>query len=180
VSQGRYVAFLRAINVGGRVVKMPVLRKIFEALKLAEVETFIASGNVVFTSSVEAARLEPVIEKRLHEMLGYPVVTFLRSTAEVAAVAAHDPFEAALPPGGRLYVGFLRETPSPSARSRLRVLATAKDALAVHGRELYWRCAVPSTESTVSGAVLEKVLGQPATLRNVNTIRRLAAKYPCA
>lgn len=176
----RYVAFLRAINVGGRVVKMPVLKKIFEALKLAEVETFIASGNVVFTSSAEPARLEPIIEERLQETLGFSVVTFLRTTAEVAAVAGHDPFDAPLPPGGRLYVGFLREPPSASARNQLRALTTAKDALAGHGRELYWRCTVPSTESIVSGAVLEKVLGQPATLRNVNTIRRLVAKYPCA
>ena len=178
--QRRYVAFLRAINVGGRVVKMPVLKKIFEALKLAEVETFIASGNVVFTSAAEAVRLEPIIEERLHKTLGFSVVTFLRTTAEVAAVAEHDPFAAPLPPGGRLYVGFLRESPSASARTQLSALTTANDALAVHGRELYWRCTVPSMESIVSGAVLEKVLGQPATLRNVNTLRRLAAKYPCA
>ncbi|HEY7502872.1 MAG TPA: DUF1697 domain-containing protein [Gemmatimonadales bacterium] len=176
----RYVAFLRAINVGGRVVKMPVLKKIFEAVKLAEVETFIASGNVVFSSSSQAARLEPIIEDRLRETLGYSVVTFLRTTAEVAAVAEYDPFDAPLPPGGRLYVGFLREAPSASARARLSEHTTAKDALAVHGKEVYWRCAVPSMESMVSGAVLERVLGQPATLRNVNTIRRLAAKYPCA
>jgi uncharacterized protein (DUF1697 family) len=180
VTQRRYVAFLRAINVGGRVVKMPVLKKIFEALKLADVETFIASGNVVFTSSAEAPRLELLIEERLHKTLGFPVVTFLRTTAEVAAVADHDPFDAPLPPGGRLYVGFLRQSPSASVRNQLTALTTATDALAVHGRELYWCCAVPSMESIVSGAVLEKVLGQPATLRNVNTIRRLAAKYPCA
>jgi uncharacterized protein (DUF1697 family) len=180
MTQRRYVAFLRAINVGGRVVKMPVLKKIFEGLKLAEVETFIASGNVVFSSSSDAARLEPTIEAKLQETLGYSVVTFLRTTAEVAAVAGYDPFDGPLPPGGRLYVGFLRKSPSASARSQLSALTTAKDALALHGRELYWRCTVPSMESIVSGAVLEKVLGQPATLRNVNTIRRLAAKYPCA
>jgi uncharacterized protein (DUF1697 family) len=180
VTPRRYVAFLRAINVGGRIVKMPALKKIFEAMRLAEVETFIASGNVVFSSSAEATRLEPIIEERLQQALGFSVVTFLRTTAEVAAVAEHDPFDPPLPPGGRLYVGFLRESPAASARNRLRALTTAKDALAVHGRELYWRCAVPSMESIVSGAVLEKVLGQPATLRNVNTIRRLAAKYPCA
>jgi uncharacterized protein (DUF1697 family) len=178
VTQRRYVAFLRAINVGGRLVKMPVLKRIFESVKLAEVETFIASGNVVFTSSTQAARLEPIIEERLRETLGFSVVTFLRTTADVAAVAEHEPFDAQLPPGARLYVGFLRESPAPATRKRLLALTTAKDALAVHGRELYWRCAVPSMESLVSGALLEKVLGQPATLRNVNTIRRLAAKYP--
>jgi uncharacterized protein (DUF1697 family) len=53
VKKCRYVAFLRAINVGGRVVKMATLKQIFVGLKLAEVETFIASGNVVFTSPAE-------------------------------------------------------------------------------------------------------------------------------
>ena len=59
----RYVAFLRAIDVGGRVVKMTKLKQVFEDLKLAEVETFIASGNVIFTSSGDAARLQTRIER---------------------------------------------------------------------------------------------------------------------
>jgi uncharacterized protein (DUF1697 family) len=174
----RYVALLRAINVGGRVVKMTALKRIFENLKLAGVETFIASGNVVFTSASEPARLASRIEQGLEEALGYPVVTFLRTTDEIAAVAARAPFGTAVPEGGRIYVGFLREPPSPSARRKVMALTTAADTFAVDGRELYWMCAVPSTESIISGATLEKVLGQPATLRNVNTIRRLAAKYP--
>jgi hypothetical protein len=49
--------------------------------------------------------------------------------------------------------------------------------LAVEGRELYWLCATPSMESIVSGATLERVFGQPATLRNLNTVQRLALKY---
>jgi uncharacterized protein (DUF1697 family) len=178
VKKPRHVAFLRAVNVGGRVVKMATLKQIFENLKLTEVETFIASGNVIFTSAAAAGRLEPLIEKGLQKALGYAVMTFLRTTEEIAAVAAHDPFGTPLPPGGRLYVGFLRHPPSASARERIMALTTPKDAFAVQGRELYWLCAVPSMESIISGTTLEKVLGQPATLRNVNTVRRLAAKYP--
>ncbi len=178
MKQRRYVAFLRAINVGGRVVKMTRLKQIFEDLKLAEVETFIASGNVIFTSPADAARLEIHIEKGLQAALGYPVVTFLRSAEELAAVAERDPFGTPVPPGGRIYVGFLRDPPPASARKRVVALATSTDSFAVDGRELYWLCAVPSMQSIISGATLEKVLGQPATLRNVNTVRRLAAKYP--
>ena len=174
----RYVAFLRAVNVGGRVVKMAALKKIFEDLKLADVETFITSGNVIFTSPAEAARLEPRIEEGLQLALGYPVVTFLRTTEEIAAVAERDPFGTPVPPGGRLYVAFLREPPPASVRRKVAELTTPTDAFAVHGRELYWLCAVPSMESIISGATLEKAVGQAATLRNVNTVRRLAAKYP--
>lgn len=176
----RYVAFLRAINVGGRVVKMTKLKQIFEDLKLAEVETFIASGNVIFTSSGDAGRLETRIEKGLHVALGYPVVTFLRSAEEIGAIAERDPFGTPVPPGGRIYVGFLRYPPPASVRKKVVALATSTDILAVDGRELYWLCAVPSLQSIISGATLEKVLGQPATLRNINTVRRLAAKYPSA
>jgi uncharacterized protein (DUF1697 family) len=64
VKQRRYIGFLRAINVGGRVVKMATLKQIFVNLKLAEVETFIASGNVIFTSPADAASLEAYIARR--------------------------------------------------------------------------------------------------------------------
>jgi uncharacterized protein (DUF1697 family) len=60
---------------------------------------------------------------------------------------------------------------------KVEALATPTDQLAVLGRELYWMCGIPSMQSTVSGTVLEKALGQAVTLRNANTVRRLAAKY---
>ena len=173
----RYVAFLRAINVGGRVVKMTALKKLFEGLKLAEVETFIASGNVVFSSAAEAAKLEALIERGLQKALGYEVTTFLRTTAEIAAIARRDPFGVPLPPGARVYVAFLRDKPPAGAKRTVAELATATDTLAVEGREIHWLCATLSTESLISGATLEKTLGQPATLRNINTVRRLAEKY---
>ncbi len=140
-------------------------------------ETFIASGNVVFRSGSEAAALGTLIERGLEKALGYPVVTFLRSTDEIAAVAERNPFGTPLAPGARIYVGFLRDRPSPGVRRKVVELATPTDTFAVDGRELYWMCATPSMESLISGATLEKVVGQPATLRNLNTVRRLAAKY---
>jgi uncharacterized protein (DUF1697 family) len=173
----RYVAFLRAINVGGRVVKMTALKSIFEAMKFDEVETFIASGNVIFTSKIAAPKLETQIEKGLEKALGYPVTTFLRTVNEISAIAERNPFGGPIPPGGRVYVAFLRNHPGSAVRQKVAVLSTPSDEFTVHGRELYWLCTVPSLKSIMSGATLEKVLGQPATLRNVNTVRRLAAKY---
>ena len=61
----RYVAFLRAINVGGHVVKMDRLRRIFESMRFRNVETFIASGNVIFEAAGNADVLERRIEKGL-------------------------------------------------------------------------------------------------------------------
>ena len=176
----KYVAFLRAINVGGHTVKMDYLRNLFEGIGLANVETFIASGNVIFDSKTRNTRtLEQKIEKYLREILGYEVRTFVRATSELAVVANHKPFgETELSAAGNsLYVGFLADQPNNEAKKKLLSLSSATDEFAVHGREVFWLCRTSFSESTVSGALLEKTLGMPATFRNVNTVRRIAAKY---
>ena len=63
----QYVAFLRAVNVGGRVVKMTELKKIFEGAGLEDVSTFIASGNVIFASAKPPQKLEPQIQAALQK-----------------------------------------------------------------------------------------------------------------
>ena len=89
----RYIALLRAINVGGHKVKMDRLRKLFESLGLSNVETFIASGNVIFDSPAEDARtLEKQIEDYLRKSLGFEVATFVRSVSELEAIAGYRPF----------------------------------------------------------------------------------------
>ncbi len=88
----RFVAFLRALNVGGHgVVKMEALKRHFEKLGFTDVETFIASGNVVF-SSKGVKGLDERIAAALERELGYPVATFVRTVAELADAAAHEPF----------------------------------------------------------------------------------------
>ena len=79
----RLFAFLRAINVGGHTVTMDKLRRTFEELGLFDVETFIASGNVMFNSpGTSLSGLERKIAARLEESLGYEVVTFIRTAPE--------------------------------------------------------------------------------------------------
>src|SRR5687768_17634428 len=89
----KYVAFLRAINVGGHTVKMDHLRSLFAALGFANVETFIASGNVIFDSpSKTPAALERKIEKHLFDSFGYKAATFIRTVNELTEVVSHQPF----------------------------------------------------------------------------------------
>ncbi|MEK6333780.1 MAG: DUF1697 domain-containing protein [Acidobacteriota bacterium] len=176
----KYVAFLRAINVGGHTVKMDYLRQLCAGLGLANVETFIASGNVIFDSKSGNARaLEQKIEKHLRENLGYEVRTFVRAAKELAAVSNFKSFSAGelKAPGHRLYVGFLSEKPGKEAKKKLSALSCPTDDFAIHEREVYWLCRTSFSESAVSGALLEKTLGLSATFRNVNTVRRLAEKY---
>ncbi|HEX7078001.1 MAG TPA: DUF1697 domain-containing protein [Candidatus Eisenbacteria bacterium] len=174
----RYVAFLRSINVGGHTVTMAALRHHFESLGLAGVETFIASGNVLFDASTKSpGALEVKIERALRATLGYEVATFLRSLDEVAAIARHEPFPR-MPPGAGLYVAFTAAAPKAAARAAILSRRSDIDDFHVRGREIYWLCRGRSSDSEFSGAFLEKLLGGPATIRNVNTVRRLAAKYP--
>ena len=177
----RYVALLRAINVGGHNVKMDYLRKLFEELGFSEVETFIASGNVIFASpEKDAAALEKKIEVYLRSALGYEVATFIRTTSEIAEVAEHKPFpnEDIEGSGYSLYVVFMGRELGEEAKKKLIALNNPVDEFHVHGRELYWLCRKRMSESTITGGVIEKAVGgMPGTNRNVTTVRKLAAKY---
>ena len=176
----RYVAFLRAINVGGHVVTMDRLRGLFESMGLANVETFIASGNVIFDSSTRSAKaLEARIAADLRKSLGYEVATFLRTHEEVAEAAAHRPFpaRAVAAAGSRLYVGFLPAALGPVPKKTTLALATKVDDLHLHGRELYWLSRVKFSDAEFTPARFEKALRIQATFRNITTVRKIAAKY---
>jgi uncharacterized protein (DUF1697 family) len=176
----KYIAFLRAINVGGHTVKMDELRRLFTGMGLANVETFIASGNVIFDAGTKNSQsLEMKIERCLQAALGYEVATFVRSVPELLSIARYRPFpDAELAAAGHtLYIGFMAAEPEDAAKEKLPRLATRVDDFHLHGRELYWLCRVSFGKSEVSGALLAKTLGLPATIRNATTVKKLAAKY---
>jgi uncharacterized protein (DUF1697 family) len=174
----RYVAFLRAINVGGHVVKMDRLKSLFESAGHARVETFIASGNVVFESrSTATAKLERAIERALEEALGYEVATFIRTDEEVAAIAGRQLFSPEAVKAARAFsVGFLTEPLSREGEKILMGMRTPIDDFRVHGREVYWLCQTGQSDSTFSNVRFEKAVKVKATYRGMNTIQRLAAK----
>ena len=174
----KYVAFLRAINVGGHLVKMDYLRTLFEAIGFTNVETFIASGNVIFDAkSKSTLALEKKIEQHLFESLGYKVATFIRSVPEVAGIAAAKPFSEAELKGNTLYIGFLTSEPADEATQELAKCANKLNDFVVAGREVFWLCRAKFSETDFSGARLEKILKLQTTLRNSNTAQRIAAKY---
>lgn len=175
-----FVAFLRAINVGGHVVKMDALRGHFEAMGFGAVETFIASGNVIFESRArDAEAIEAKLEKGLEAALGYEVATFLRTPAELAAIAAHAPFPAARMAAARaLNVAFLKEPLDAAGERALAALRTEVDDFHVHGREVWWLCEARQSESKFSNVRFERAVGVKATFRGIGTVRKLVARYP--
>ena len=178
----KFIALLRAINVGGHTVKMDRLRELFGSLGHCNVQTFIASGNVIFESSARSApALERKLEMHLLASLGYDVATFVRSTAELRQIAGHQPYSEKdlSAKDASLYIAFLQAEPTAASVEQLLRFRTPTDDFAVHGREVYWLCRTRFSESSFSGAMLEKTLKLPTTIRNVTTVRKLAAKH-CA
>ena len=177
----KYVAFLRAINVGGHTVKMDHLRSLFESMRFANVETFIASGNVIFDSKTKSiSALEKKIEKELQAALGYEVKTFIRTLNEVADVIRHKSFHTTEleEPGNILYVGFMSATPEDVAIKKLASLVDDVNDFRVREREVYWLRRTKVGESQYSGGIIEKTLRTPVTFRNSTTVKKLLAKYP--
>jgi uncharacterized protein (DUF1697 family) len=177
-----YVAFLRGMNLGSRRIKNDELRAEFEVLGFEDVATFRASGNVIFAAAdgeTEAA-LTRTIEHGLGEALGYEVPVFLRSGAEVAAIAAQAPFAAKLveTSKGKLQVTLLPKKPTAAARKKVLALATGEDGLAIAGRELFWLPSGGTIESELNLKAIDRALGK-GTMRTMGTIEQIAAKH-CA
>lgn len=145
---------------------------------MPKAETFLASGNVTFTSTATAPALEAKLEAHFEKHLGYEVQTFLRTRTELAAIGAARPFAKARHASATvLVVGFLAERPTPAQRKIVAGFADADSDFAVAGRELYWLCQVNQSASAFFKVPFEKRFGAACTWRNRNTVERLLAKY---
>jgi uncharacterized protein (DUF1697 family) len=178
----QYIAFLRGINLGNRRPKMEELRALFEGMKFSRVATFIASGNVIFASKIaDGRKLDQQIQVHFEKSLGYEVDTFVRTRAEVVAVAAFRPFAKAdmENPANRVYAGFLQEPLSAGQVRKFLACRTDVDEFCVEGREYYWLCRIKSTESKVWTSPAMRAVKLPtSSMRNLTTVRKLAALYP--
>lgn len=177
-----YVVSLRGINLGNRRVKMEDLRARFEELNFGSVSTFIASGNVIFDSSIrDGHKIEHLIQRHLRQALGYDVDAFFRTRAEVAAVARFRPFSPAEldAPGNTVHAGFLHDAPGAAATQGLSACRTEVDEFCVADREFYWLCRIKTHESKVWSSPSMKAVALPTyTMRNLTSLRRLVAEFP--
>jgi len=175
----RYAAFLRGMNLGGRRITNRDLAAAVSGLGFEEVETFRASGNVVFAADGGGkAAIASRLESGLGDALGYEVPVFLRSAAEVRAIAAREPFDpdAVAASSGNLQVALLLDKPAAKGRREALALATESDRLAIEGRELYWLPSGGMSESELDLNAIGAALGL-MTVRTMGTIEQVAAKY---
>ena len=173
-----YIAFLRAINVGGRFIKMADLRTGLSHRVFDDVATYIQSGNVRFTSSLRsAAKVELVLEAELEELCGFTVRTIVRTPEQLAKVASHGAgLEAPLAGDLRRYVTLLKEEPDDGLVAMMNGWDVVGERAQVEGREVYVWLAHPSHESKLTNARIERG-GVVATTRDWKVITALGQMW---
>jgi uncharacterized protein (DUF1697 family) len=162
-----YIALLRAVNVGG-TGKLPMteLTTMCEAAGFAKAKTYIASGNVVFTSSKSEAAVKAALEQAMQAYAGKAVGVMVRTAAEMAAVRDANPFADA--PGNRVVATFLDEAPPKDAIARATNVNGEEMALGT--REIYIRY----TDHGMADSKLKIPAAKTGTARNMNTVAKLA------
>ena len=173
-----YIAFLRAINVGGRFVKMADLRTGLSHKGFGDVQSYIQSGNLRFTSSLRSAvKVELALETSLEELCGFTVRTIVRTPEQLAEVASYgadleDPLEGQV----RRYVTFLKEKPDDGLVAMMNGWDVVGERAQVAGREVYMWLAHPSHEATLTNARIERG-GVVATTRDWKVITVLGEMW---
>ena len=162
-----YVALLRAVNVGG-TGKLPMteLVAMCEAAGFDQVRTYIASGNVVFTSDKSEKAVKAALEKAMENYAGKPVGVMVRTAREMAAVRDANPFADA--PGNRVVATFLDAAPAKDAIEQATNIDGEKMALGT--REIFIRY----TDHGMAGSKLKIPAAKTGTARNMNTVAKLA------
>jgi len=173
-----YVGLLRAVNLGGATqVRMDALRTLLSRMKLEGVQTLLQSGNVVFRSrDRDSARVEGQLEARITKDLKVATQVFVRSAEEWSAIVANNPFprEAVeMPP--YLQMLTLKASPPPEGWKALQAAIIGRERFRPGERCAYIVYPDGVGRSRLTSPLIEKCLGTRGTLRNWNTVTKLAA-----
>lgn len=162
-----YIALLRAVNVGGTgTLSMADLKAMCEAAGFRSVRTYIASGNVVFESTLSENAVRKKLESRLLGYAGKPVGVIMRTAAEMAEVLARNPFPNA--PANRTVAIFLDSAAPATVLDS--VSGRVDEELGVGRREIYVHYG-----ENMGRSKLKIPAAKNGTARNMNTIAKLAA-----
>ena len=162
-----FVALLRAVNVGGTgKLAMSTLKALCAELGFSRIETYIASGNVVFDSGSTAATVQSQLQRRLARHAGNPVGIFIRSAAELRDVLDGNPFSEHEP--AHVYAYFLNARPPSGALDAVR--GHAEELIRIGKREIY-----VYYPSGMGRSRLRIPAAGAGTARNMNTVAKLVA-----
>jgi len=174
----RSIAFLRAVNVGGRFVKMDVLANHLRKLGHAEVSAFVASGNMVFRSGARStALLAASLQEALAVRLGFASDVFVRSEPELQAAAARAAaLEPRVAPPGEVDALFLAQPLTPAQVAALQALRSPTDEFVVDDAEVYWLCGRKQSDPMFSNILFERKVRAKATMRRASMPAGLAER----
>lgn len=165
---GQFVLLLRGINVGGhRRVPMADLRRVLSDLGLSNVQTYIQSGNAVFSSDRGEAELSPALFTALETEFGFPIALTIRTAAEWQTISS--PY----PAGKQTHVAFLSHPPEPQHVQALQTQDFAPDLWTLSGRDLHLHYQGGTQAARLTHALLERRLKVSATVRNWQTVQAL-------
>ncbi len=169
-----YIALLRAVNVGGNILKMEHLRALWSELGFTNIRTYVQSGNVVFEAAQKPEAWLPAVERKLEGQTRLPVSVFVRTPAEMRRLIATNPFlgQPDVDPKN-LHVTFLSSVPGAQSADALRVIDTGSDQFQLVGAHIYLYCPAGFADVKLTSKVIEKILSVKATTRNWNTINKL-------
>lgn len=174
----RHVALLRGINVGGNnVIKMADLRACFEAMKLTDVQTYIQSGNVVFSSrAATKAKLEKRIEAALSASFGYAGRIVLVSAEELERVVAQAPAGFGKAPDRYRYdVVFVKQPKAPADVMQQLSTKPGVDEAGAGDHAVYFRRLISKAAQSHLTRLVQQPIYQHVTIRNWNTTTKLLA-----
>jgi uncharacterized protein (DUF1697 family) len=172
----RFIVLLRAINVGGRKAPMAELREACCEAGLADVESYIQSGNLVLSSDEAAEAIEAAVEAIIAQRFGFSSEAMARTTAQWSALADANPFpDAAAARPKHLHLGLAKRPIALEAIARIAERATLGERVALAGEALWIDFAGGVGESKLTPAVLDKAAGSTVTLRNWTTVLMLRA-----
>jgi uncharacterized protein (DUF1697 family) len=172
----RYVAFLRAVNVGGAgLLDMARLRRWAETLGLEQPRTFLTTGNLLFGASERSSALESMLERGAPSGLGFATAFVVRDVRALDRALGANPFpEAARTDPAHLVVVFLKRPASKASFGELVRAHRGPETMHLDGTHLYAVYPEGIARSRLTLPRIEAALGTLGTARNWNTVTRLA------
>jgi uncharacterized protein (DUF1697 family) len=170
-----HVALLRGINVGGgNTIKMAELRALADELGWKHAETYIQSGNLVFEAAGERGDLEASLETGIRRRFALDIPAIVRAADEWPALVAANPFpEEAAAEANRLMLLLSKQPPAPEAAAALQERAQDGERVATAGGALWIHYANGAGRSKLAPALIDRLVGSPATARNWRTVLKL-------
>lgn len=174
----RFVAFLRGINVGGRVVKKEKLQEVFNSLGFENVSTFRQSGNIIFeTNNLNVEVIGSKIEEALRKALGYDVAVLLRTMKQLEAIVSLEPFKGQDKKGSSFLVSMIPIKPVITPLGLPLTIPKSTAQIISSKSTEFFSVTHGGGEGALPNPFIESKLKVKATTRNMNIIEEIIQKY---